>query len=54
MSRRDRDRLLTAAKWGVLLCVFVGLVVVGLAIRDWEHQRIAEVVVERLRAGGGR
>lgn len=54
MSRRDKSRLATVGLWGLCIVAITVLVVVGLAIRDWEHQRIAEVVVERLRAGGGR
>lgn len=52
MSPRDRSRLPIAAKVAFGIALFAAVVVVGCAIRDWEHHRIAEIVVERLRSGG--
>lgn len=54
MSRRDKSRLAAFGLWGLCIVAITVVVVVGVAIRDWEHHRIAELVVERMRAGGGR
>ncbi len=49
MSRADRKRLLTITAWVGTGAAFVVLVWVGLMLRAWECERVAERVAELLR-----
>jgi hypothetical protein len=51
MSRRDKSRLLTIAKVLGIAALLAAVVWVGMCIREWEHARIAAIVVEKMRGG---
>lgn len=54
MSTNDKDRLVAIAKGVAVAAALAGLVWLGIKLRAFEQDQVAERVVEKLRQGGGR
>lgn len=50
----DKSRLRAVASMLGIAALLAVVVWIGMCIREWEHEHIAEIVVEKLRSGGAK